>query len=167
MRRVEDIIIDKIESLIHYVLAKLIKPDITIDTVTELDEKQIKEIKRKYEIEGIILDVDETLRKNMNDIPKVNQEWIEKLRGQLKVIILSNGKDGKLENYFKEKGIDYIAFAHKPLKKNYLKACQLLNLPTNKVMVVGDSIFDDIYGGQKNYMVTVLVKNVIDEERLI
>ena len=165
MRRVEDIIIDKIESLIHYVLAKLIKPDITIDTVTELDEKQIKEIKRKYEIEGIILDVDETLRKNMNDIPKVNREWIEKLRGQLKVIILSNGKDKKVEDYFKAKGIDYIAFAHKPLKKNYLRACQLLNLPTYKVMVVGDSLFDDIHGGQRNDMVTALVKNVIDKER--
>ena len=165
MRRIEDLIFDKLEDIIHYVLAKLIKPDITIDTVTELDEKQIKEIKRKYEIEGIILDVDETIRKNMKDIPKVNQEWIEKLRGQLKVIILSNGKDGKLENYFKEKGIDYIAFAHKPLKMNYIKACQRLNLPTNKVMIVGDSLFDDIYGGKRNYMVTALVKNVIDEER--
>ena len=165
MRRIEDLIFDKLEDIIHYVLAKLIKPDITIDTVTELDEKQIKEIKRKYEIEGIILDVDETIRKNMKDIPKVNQEWIEKLRGQLKVIILSNGKDRELEKYFKEKDIDYIAIAHKPLKKNFLKACQLLNLPPNKVMAVGDSLFDDIYGGQKNNMVTVLVKKVVDEER--
>ncbi len=165
MRRIEDIIADKIENLIHYVLVKLIKPDITIDTVTELDEKQIKEIKRKYEIEGIILDVDETLRKNMKNIPKVNQEWIEKLRGQLKVIILSNGKDKKMEDYFKEKEIDYIAFAHKPLKKNYLKACQLLNLPPYKVIVVGDNLFDDIYGGKRNDMVTALVNKVVDEER--
>ena len=165
MRRIEDILADKIADLINYILSKAIIPDITIDKVTELDEKQIKEIKRKYEIEGIILDVDETLRKNMNDIPKVNREWIEKLRGQLKVIILSNGKDKKVEDYFKEKGIDYIAFAHKPLKKNYLRACQLLNLPTYKVMVVGDSLFDDIHGGQRNDMVTALVKNVIDEER--
>lgn len=165
MRRIEDIIADKIENLIHYVLVKLIKPDITIDTVTELDEKQIKEIKRKYEIEGIILDVDETLRKNMKNIPKVNQEWIEKLRGQLKVIILSNGKDKKMEDYFKEKEIDYIAFAHKPLKKNYLKACQQLNLPPYKVIVVGDNLFDDIYGGKRNDMVTALVNKVVDEER--
>ena len=42
MRRIEDLIFDKLEDIIHYVLAKLIKPDITIDTVTELDEKQIK-----------------------------------------------------------------------------------------------------------------------------
>ena len=32
-------------------------------------------------------------------------------------------------------------------------------------MVVGDSLFDDIHGGQRNDMVTALVKNVIDKER--
>ena len=66
---------------------------------------------------------------------------------------------------FKEKKIDYIAFAHKPLKKNYLKACQLLNLPPYKVIVVGDNLFDDIYGGKRNDMVTALVNKVVDEER--
>ena len=90
MKRLEDLIAEKIEDLIHYVLVKKVKPDITIDKVTELDEEQIKEIKKKYEIEGIILDVDETLRKDMKDIPKVNKDWIEKLKGQLKVIIVSN-----------------------------------------------------------------------------
>ena len=165
MKSLEEIIGDKILDMLHYALSKIIKPDITVEKVTELDENQIKEIKQQYGIEGIILDVDETLRKDMKSIPKVNQEWIEKLRNQIKIIILSNGIDKKMEAYFKEKGISYISFAHKPLKKNFLKACKEMKVQPDRVLVIGDSLFDDVYGGKRNKMRTALVKTVEDEER--
>lgn len=160
MKLLEEILGSKILDILHYVLSKIIKPDITIDKVTELDEKQIKKIKQQYGIEGIILDVDETLRKDMEEISKVNQEWIEKLRDQIKVIILSNGIDKKMEKYFKAKDISYISFAHKPLKKNFLKACKEMNIKPDKVLVIGDSLFDDVYGGKRNKMRTALVRDV-------
>ena len=133
--------------------------------MNELDLDSIDNLKQKYGIEGVILDVDKTLRKEMKDIPKCNKEWIESLEGKLKIIILSNGKDKKIEQYFKEKGIDYIGFAQKPLKKNFLKACEKMKLNPEKVMIIGDSLFADIYGGKKNNMMTALVKNVDDTER--
>lgn len=100
----------------------------------------------------------------MKDIPKCNKEWIESIKGKLKVIIVSNGKDKKIAQYFQENGIDYIGFAHKPLKKNFLKACEKMNLNPDKVMTIGDSLLDDVYGGKRNNMRTALVKDV-DEER--
>ena len=164
MKRLEEIIADKMLDLVHYVLSKVIKPDITLEKINELDSNVIDKLKQQYGIEGIILDVDETLRKEMKDIPKCNKEWIKSLKGKLKVIIVSNGKDKKIEQYFEENGIDYIGFAHKPLKKNFLKACEKMNLSPDKVMTIGDSLFDDIYGGKRNNMKTALVKDV-DEER--
>lgn len=164
MKTLDEIIGDKILDLLHYVLSKFIKPDITLQKVNELDSSAIDKLKQQYGIEGIILDVDETLRKEMRDIPKCNKEWIESLKGKLKVIIVSNGKDRKIEQYFNENGIDYIGFAHKPLKKNFLKACEKMNLTPDKVLAIGDSLFDDIYGGKRNNMKTALVKDV-DEER--
>lgn len=164
MRTLDELIADKMLDLIQYVLARFIKPDITIEKVNELDLNAIDQLKQQYGIEGIILDVDETLRKEMRDIPKCNKEWIESLKGKLKVIIVSNGKDKKIAQYFQENGIDYIGFAHKPLKRNFLKACEKMNLSPNKVLAIGDSLFDDVYGGKKNNMKTVLVKDV-DEER--
>lgn len=164
MKTLDELIVDKILDLLHYVLSKFIKPDITLEKVNELDSSAIDQLKQQYGIEGIILDVDETLRKEMRDIPKCNKEWIESLKGKLKIIILSNGKDKKIEQYFQENGIDYIGFAHKPLKKNFLKACEKMNLSPDKIMTIGDSLFDDVYGGKKNNMKTVLVKDV-DEER--
>lgn len=165
MKTLDEIIGDKILELAHYMLSKVVKPDITIDKVSQLDEKEIEKIKQKYGIEGIILDVDDTLRKEMKNIPKCNQDWIESIRGKIKIIILSNGIDKEIEKYFQEKGIDYIGFAHKPLKKNFLKACEKMNVSPDKVLVVGDSLLDDIYGGKRIKMRTVLVKDVEDCER--
>lgn len=165
MKTLDEIIGDKILELAHYMLSKVVKPDITIDKVSQLDEKEIEKIKQKYGIEGIILDVDDTLRKEMKNIPKCNQDWIESLRGKIKIIILSNGIDKEIEKYFQEKGIDYIGFAHKPLKKNFLKACEKMDVSPDKVLVVGDSLLDDIYGGKRIKMRTVLVRNVEDCER--
>lgn len=165
MTKLDEIVANKIMDLVNYMLSKFIKPDITVDKVTQLNEEEIEKIKQRYGIEGIVLDVDDTLRKNMKNIPKANKDWIESLRGKIKIIILSNGKDKDIEKYFKEKGIDYIGFAHKPLKRNFIKACQKMNLNPNKVLVIGDSLFDDIYGGKRNNMKTALVKTVGDDER--
>ena len=40
-----------------------------------------------------------------------------------------------------------------------------MNVQPNNVLVIGDSLFDDVYGGKRNKMRTVLVKNVEDDER--
>ena len=137
----------------------------TLNKVNKLDIQAIEKMKQQYGIEAIILDVDDTLRKEMKDIPKCNKEWIEGLKGKIKIMIVSNGVDRDIEKYFKENGIDYIGFACKPLKKNFLKACEKMNVNPESVLMVGDSLFDDIYGGKRNNMKTALVKEVEDNER--
>ena len=164
MGSIEDMVADKIIEMINYLLSKFIKPDITIKCVTQLNSEKIENLKTKYGIEGVILDVDDTLRKNMGNIPQCNREWIENLRGKLKIVILSNGVDKKIESYFKEIGIDYIGFAHKPLKKNFKKACEKMGVSTDKVLVIGDSVIDDIYGGKINGMRGALVKSVPNDD---
>ena len=163
MKTLDELLADKIIDLVNYGLSKIIKPDIEVEKVTDLDAKMIDELKEKYGIEGVILDVDETLRKDMKRIPKCNEDWIELLRGKLKVVIVSNGADRDLERLFDEKGIDYIMFAHKPLKMNFIKACKLMNLPPDKVLTVGDSLLDDVHGGHRLNMHTALVKDVCDD----
>lgn len=165
MKSIEDAIAEKLYEIINLTLSKIIIPDIKLEDVTQLDEEMIASLKEKYGIEGIILDVDETIRKNMNKIPKCNREWIESLNGLLKVIIVSNGRDLSIQEYFKQQGIDYIGFACKPLKRNFVKACEKMNIEPEKVLVVGNDLFYDIYGGKRNNMKTALVKNVIDSER--
>ena len=71
MKTLDELIADKIMDLLHYVLSKFIKPDITLENVNQLDSNAIDKLKQQYGIEGIILDVDETLRKEMKDIPNM------------------------------------------------------------------------------------------------
>lgn len=165
MKKLDEIVADKIIDTVHYVLSKFIKPDITVNKIVELNEETIEKIKEDYKIEGIILDVDDTLRKEMKDIPKCNKEWIENLKGNIKIIIVSNGVDKKIEKYFQKNGIDYIGFACKPLKKNFLKACQKMQVSPEKVLMIGNGLIGDIYGGRRNNMKTVLVKEVEENER--
>ena len=165
MKTLDELVADKILDLVHYVLSKFIKPDMTLNKVNELDVQAIEKLKQQYGIEAIILDVDDTLRKEMRDIPRCNKEWIESLKDRIKIIIVSNGVNQNIEKYFKKNGIDYIGFACKPLKKNFLKACEKMNVNPESVLMVGDSLFDDIYGGKRNNMKTALVKEVEDNER--
>lgn len=166
MKPIEDIVADKIYELVNYMLAKKIKPDIKLETVGALSKEDIRKLKDELGIQGVILDIDETVRKDMNKIPKCNEEWIDMLKDELKVIVVSNGIDKGIENFFRLKGIDYIGFAHKPLKKNFIKACEMLGIAPEKTLVIGDSLFSDIYGGKRNNMKTALVKKVEDEKSL-
>ena len=165
MKTLDELVADKILDLVHYVLSKFIKPDMTLSKVNELDVQAIEKLRQQYGIEAVILDVDDTLRKDMKDVPKCNKEWIEGLKGKIKIMIVSNGVDKDIEKYFKENGIDYIGFACKPLKKNFLKACEKMNVKPENVLAIGNSLFDDIYGGKRNNMKTALVKEVEDNER--
>ena len=164
MKRIEDIIGDKILDLAHLVLTKLVKADLQVENVREITPDMIKKLKEDYNIEGVIIDVDETLRKDMKDMPKCNKEWLGSLKGELKVVILTNGIDKELGKYFKSQDIDYIDFAMKPLKRNFKKACNRMDVKPENVLVIGDDLFDDIHGGQKNKMKTILVKNVEEDE---
>ena len=164
MKRPEDIIGDQILKLCHFALSKFVKPDLVVDKVTDIDVEELERIKEKYGIEAIILDVDDTLRTDMESIPEVNKKWIETLNKKVKLIILSNGLDRNVEEYFKENGIEYIGMAFKPFKRNFVKACMKMDVKPEKVMVIGDSLFDDIHGGKRNKMKTVLVKNVDSRE---
>lgn len=164
MNRLDYIFYDKISSLINIALVKTVKPDVTLTDVTVLNKGMIKVLKYNYGIEGIILDVDETLRKEFGNIPKCNDEWIDALRGELKVAVLSNGWSQAMQEYFKEKDIDYITFALKPLKRNYKKVCQQMGVSPDKVMVIGNDLFADILGGKRNKMKTALVTKVREDQ---
>lgn len=156
-KSIEDRIVDKIYEFVNLVVSLKVKPDLKISEVTELTEKEIDRIKEKFGIEGVILDVDDTLRFDMKDIPKCNQEWLDMIKTKLKVIVVSNGLDGKIEEFLKSKGIDYIGFAHKPLKMNIVKACNNLGLKPEQIAMIGDGLISDVYAGKRNSMTTIMV----------
>ena len=163
-KSLEDRIMDWFFSKVNAAMSKVIKPDMEVDTVGCLTKTEVIKLKQKYGIKGVILDIDETVRHDMGEIPEVNKEWIDMIKQELKVIVVSNGIDKKVERYLELLGIDYIGFAHKPLKRNFRKACDKLGLTPEEILVIGDDTFSDIYGGKRNGMKTIQVKSVVKPE---
>ena len=165
MKKLEDIIFEKMETLFGFIIAKLIVPDMKFDKVTDIDQHRIDDFKENYGIQGIILDVDETLRNKTIEIPICNQQWIELMKKNFKVIIVSNGRCQKMQEYFKSIGVEYISLAMKPARMGFKKACKNLGLRPENIMVIGNSLYSDIHGGHKNKMLSALVDKVEEDER--
>lgn len=163
-REFEDNLAEKLMSFAGVILAKMIVPDMKFNNILEIDEHRIKDFKENYGIEGIILDVDQTILNKTIKIPKCNMQWIDLIRKNFKVIVLSNGWNSEVQKYFESIGIDYIYLAMKPAKHGFRKACKKLGVRPDHILVIGDSLFDDIYGAKRNNMMNAQIKDVREDE---
>lgn len=163
MKRLDFILAEKFGFLINYGLNKLIRPDIKLKDVTALNIGLVRWLKERYGIGGIALDVDETLKQFGSKIPNCNKEWIETISKELKIVILSNGWNKEVEDYFKQINIEYIKLGFKPAKSGFKKACQIMNLEPSKVLMIGNDLFADIYGGKRSNLKTAQVKEVRED----
>lgn len=147
----------KIYSIVHETLEKIIGPDFVIDNVKDINLEFVMRLK-SYGIGGIILDVDDTIRRDMMKIPECNQEWIKFMKREFRVVVVSNGYDGKVKEFLDENGIPYIAFAKKPLRDSFLKACEMMGLYPENVLAIGDDFICDIYGSKRCLMRSAVIK---------
>lgn len=139
-----------------------IYPKLYLESVKEISI----EILYKNNIKGIILDVDNTLIDFEKKIPEGIKDWVENMKKQnIKLCILSNSnRKEKIKNLAGGLKIPFIYFAKKPLKKGFQKAKQILDLPNEQIAVVGDQIFTDIIGANRNNMFPILVKPIDEKD---
>ena len=137
-------------------------PDLYLTNIKEITLELLKENK----IKGLILDVDNTLIDYDKNIIEGAKEWCDKLKqNNIKICILSNtNKIKKVEKVAKILDLEYIYFAHKPNKKGFYKAQDLLGLKTEEIATVGDQIFTDVLGGNKVGMFTILTKPIDERD---
>ena len=116
------------------------------------------EILNKNNILGLILDIDNTLIDYDKNLPESIIKWCNNLKAQgIKMCILSNtNKLYKVEKVAKTLSLEYLYFAHKPNKKGFLKAKEILGLENENIAVVGDQVFTDVFGGNRCNMFTIL-----------
>lgn len=140
-------------------------PDLYLDNVTEINATLLK----KNKIEGLILDVDNTLIDYYRNLIDGAEEWCEELKNEgIKCIILSNSnKKDKIEKVAKSLNIEYLMFAKKPMKSGFKKALDQMGLLPEKVAVVGDQLFTDVLGAKRMNMFSILVKQVGEKDIFI
>lgn len=89
----------KITKVINKVLSRFIIPDKQYQNIKDLNVDEIMELKSKYGIGGVILDIDGTIRENFEDVDYRNIKWIIRLKKEFKVCMVSNGRDENIKNW--------------------------------------------------------------------
>ena len=132
--------------------------------------KNIKEITieilNKNNIKGLILDIDNTLVDFDKKMLEGTEEWCNTLKSKgIKMCILSNtNKVHKVKQVAQILDLEYLYFAHKPNKKGFKQAQEILKLNAENIAVVGDQVFTDVLGGNRSKMFTILTKPIDERD---
>ncbi|MCC0178990.1 YqeG family HAD IIIA-type phosphatase [Waterburya agarophytonicola K14] len=122
------------------------------------------EILQDQNIEGLILDVDETLVPfKQKETSQELQQWIAQIRQTTPIWLVSNNiSHTRIGNIARSVDLPFISAAKKPSRRKLKEAAEAMNLPVEKVAMVGDRLFTDVLAGNRLGMFTVLVEPMID-----
>lgn len=132
----------------------ILYPNLYLKSVENITIDMLK----KNNIKGLILDIDNTLIDYDKNLPQSVINWCDGLKKQgIKMCILSNtNKINKVKMVANTLHLEYIHFAHKPNKKGFYQAKEILKLENENIAVVGDQVFTDVFGGNRCNMFTIL-----------
>lgn len=141
---------------------KKIYPNLYLKKVEDITIEQLL----KNKIKALILDVDNTLIDINKNLSEDIVFWAKQMKGQgIKLYILSNTNDKKkVETIAQKLDIPYKHFALKPLKKGFKFIQKELKINPENIGVVGDQIFTDVLGGNRNNMFTILVEPINNQK---
>ena len=117
-------------------------------------------------IKGIMFDMDNTLVNGKYVHTKELKSWIKEMKKQgIKMCIFSNTpRINKVKMVSKDLGMQYIYNGFKPFKFGFKKAEKLLDVDKENIVIIGDQLFTDIYGGNRYGIKTILVTPIEEKE---
>lgn len=110
---------------------------------------------------GLIFDIDNTLVPHGKD----NEEKVIALFSRLhsmgfRTLLLSNNSEERIMRFNKDLNTAFVADAGKPSREAFEKALAGLNLPKEKTVMIGDTLFTDIIGANRAGILTIMVKYI-------
>lgn len=143
-------------------LINLLKPRLCVESVLDLTPARLRELR----LEGLLLDVDCTLKRYRQSA--VNPEvaaWLDSLRAAgLRLCLVSNGRARRIAPLAAALDLPFVAKALKPLPMGCRRALRKLELPRERVAMVGDQIYADVMAGRLAGLFTILVRPLHPEE---
>jgi uncharacterized protein len=138
----------------------LLQPDLILDgSVVTLTS----EILQKYQLKGLVLDVDETLVPM--SVAQASDElllWVEEIRQIAQLWLVSNNlSENRIGSIARALNLPYLYGASKPSRRKLRQAVGAMNLPVEQVGMVGDRLFTDVLAGNRLGMFTILVEPIV------
>ena len=138
------------------------QPDQYYQDIFSIDLDQLK----KEGIKGMLCDIDNTIVpwSEYSVLEEVIDWFAEVKRRGFKICLLSNGRDERVNYFSKKLSIPAVGLAIKPARKAFRLAQEKLGLEKEEIVVVGDQIFTDIFGGNRMGFKTILVDPLSKKE---
>ena len=145
---------------------KLLQPDLVLgDTILSLTPALLKQ----YQLEGLVLDVDDTL------VPIGTTRATAQLQGQIAELrdlapiwlVSNNISETRIGAIAKSLDLPYLHFAAKPFRRKLRKAVTAMDLPPERVGMVGDRLFTDVLAGNRLGMFTILVEPMVNPGEIV
>ncbi|NLZ55755.1 MAG: YqeG family HAD IIIA-type phosphatase [Clostridiaceae bacterium] len=139
------------------------RPDETYRDVSQID------FERLY-LEGyrlILFDVDNTLvNDGAAERSVFSQAQINRAKAAgFKCMLVSNGRDKRIERLGEQHKIEAISSAGKPSRRGVIRACSVAGILPEHTVMIGDQIFTDIMAGNLAGVRTILVNPLTSREK--
>ena len=121
------------------------------------------EIIQQYDLKGLVLDVDETLvpLKNPQASAELHQ-WVEQIKQIAPLWMVSNNLNPyRIGRIAADLNLPYLMGAGKPSRRKLRRAVTAMELPVDRVAMVGDRLFTDVLAGNRLGMFTILVEPMV------
>ncbi|MDN7240409.1 YqeG family HAD IIIA-type phosphatase [Planococcus sp. N028] len=130
-------------------------PSQFVKKVSDIKPEQLLE----KNIKGIITDLDNTLVEwDRPDATPLLIEWLKSMKDAgIQVVIVSNNSEMRVKSFADPLEIPFIYQARKPMGRAFRKALKIMEVKRENVVVIGDQMLTDIFGGNLNKLHTILV----------
>ena len=142
-------------------MVSLLQPNLVLGgTIFDLTAQ----ILEQHDISGLILDVDETLVPfKQKETTLELQQWVAEIKQITPIWLVSNNISySRIGNIANSVDLPFISAARKPSRRKLQQAATEMDLPVEKIAMVGDRLFTDVLAGNRLGMFTILVEPMVD-----
>jgi uncharacterized protein len=141
-------------------LFPLLQPDLILgSSVLDLTP----EILTRYKIEGLVLDVDDTIVPIGNSLAQPELIlWIQQIREIVPLwLVTNNPSQVRIGAIADSLSLPYFHSAAKPSRRKLRQAIEAMSMEPARVAMVGDRVFTDVLAGNRMGMFTILIEPIV------
>lgn len=130
-------------------------PDYVLPSIFDITP----ELLQSEGVRGILIDLDGTMVSHVVREPdeKVHA-FVAQLRAAgIQILVFSNNKEARVSLFCKKLNVPFISKAKKPFAKSYARASEMLGIPMKELAVVGDQIYTDVFGGNRQGALSIYI----------
>lgn len=138
-------------------------PDESVSSTYDIDFQSLYE--EGYR--GILFDIDNTLVEHGKGASEQALDLFRRL-GEMgfQCCLISNNKKQRVSSFNEKIGAHMIFNAHKPRRKGYREAMEMMGTNKENTLFVGDQLFTDIWGAKRIGIRNILVKTINKNEEI-